>query len=701
MIYIFDRYEVDSRLYELRRNGESTKIEPKVFDLLTYLIKHRSRVVTKAELMEKLWPGEHITEAALIRCVVAARKAVQDNGAQQRIIKTLRGRGYRFTAPIQECDTTEVTVARFDVDHGQEPEPIFAAKPSSHYILVGRQREIKTLQRNLEHTLMGQGHLTLLAGEPGIGKTRIVQELAAYAHKRDVTMLSGHCYGGAGAPFFWPWVQIIRGYTRDRDPAEIMSVMAGRAADIAAVVPEVRQILPGLPTPEQVNSDQVRFRFFDGITTLLKNITRDQPLVLCLDDLHWADKPSLLLLQFLAREISGIRLLVIGTYSDVALGRHHPLAQTLAELAREDLGQRIHIRGLSQRDVSRFIEGTTGFQPCEALVSEVYRKTEGNPFFIKEIVRLLASDGRLQQQDSVTSWDLTIPREIREVIGRRLSHLSDACNSVLSIASVIGRAFDLDVLERLCNLSADRLLEVLEEAIACNIIDEAPYTVGRYRFSHALIHETLYEDLTTTRRIRIHRRIGDTLERLYAAEPDPHLDQLAYHFFEGAPAGRAEKAVMYASRAAESAAIRLAFEEAVAHYEKALQALDRCRPVEQARRAKLMVSLGEAQVKAGNVDQAQKTFQRAKSLRKNLAANKNRTSTTRRSKSGMQKSRGANHRRSHSKAGMSLPPDSRSDQLLNPSSNRGVERQNKPLAHAARRKSSKGSMRRKPTNAKA
>jgi predicted ATPase len=625
MIYIFGEYEFDDRLYELRRAGEHIKIEPKVFDVLAFLIQHRNCVVTKTELMETLWPGEFITESALVRCVVAARKALGDDGVRQQVIKTLRGRGYRFVASIEERDALRDRGATQSAAiRGRSVVAVPGASHTDSAVFVGRQRELRELRAALEHALGGHGRLVLLVGEPGIGKTRTAQELAAQARERHALVLSGQCYKGEGAPAFWPWVQMIRAFTRDRDPTQLLAVMGARAADIAEVVPEVRQALPGLPKPPTVELEQGRFRFFDGMTTFLRNITQEQPLVLVLDDLHWADKPSLLLLQFLAREIQSLRLFVIGTYNDAGLGRQHPLAQTLGELAREEIGQRLPMRGLNQRDVARFIEHMTGSHPGDALVSLVYRKTEGNPFFMKEIARLLASDGRLQQQDQAASWQLTVPREIREVIGRRLAHLSEPCNRLLSVASVIGRTFSLDILEQLSNLAGERLIEVVEEAIAAHIVDELPCTVGHYRFSHALIHETLYDELTTTRRVRLHRRIGETLERLYASHLEPYLNELAHHFLQSAQAGMLDKAISYATRAAERAATRLAYEEAATHYSKALYAMEQDPRADAAQRVQLVRHLGEMQMKAGDVRQAEATLAKAEALQAALPASRSR-----------------------------------------------------------------------------
>src|SRR3972149_2906838 len=391
---------------------------------------------------------------------------------------------------------------------------------------VGRGKGMDELRAGLEDALSGRGRLLMLVGEPGIGKTRTSEEVATYAGLRNAQVLWGRCYEGEGAPAYWPWVQVVRPYVHDRDPAALMSEMGPGAADIAQVVSEVRERLPGLPAPPSLEPEQARFRLFDGITTFLKNASKGQPVVLVLDDLHWADKPSLLLLQFLARELRGARLMVLGTYRDVELGRQHPLSQTLGELGREGLSQRILLRGLTQRDVARFIEITSGVKPPEALVEAVYQETEGNPFFVNEIVRLLVADGRLEKPEEVVSWSVTIPQGVREVAGRPLAHLSEECNRVLTIGSVIGREFGLRLLEKVSEVKGDRLVEALEEAMGARVIAELPRTTDQYWFSHVLIRETLYEELSTTRRVRLHRQIGEALEELDA---EGNLPPLAYH----------------------------------------------------------------------------------------------------------------------------------------------------------------------------
>ena len=477
-------------------------------------------------------------------------------------------------------------------------------------VFVGRQREMGDLKAALEETLSGRGHLVMLVGEPGIGKTRTAQELATYAGLRGAQVLWGRCYEEQGAPPYWPWVQAIRSYVRDIGPEQLRSDMGAGAADIAEVVSDINDRIPGLNPPPQLDSpEQARFRLFDSITAFLKTASQRKPLVLVLDDLHWADHPSLLLLEFVAKELGNARLMVIGTYRDVELSRQHPLSQTLGELTRERLFQRVLLRGLDQQDVARFIELASGVTPPAEMLDAVHRQTEGNPLFVTEVVRLLVQEGDLAPATSASSgragerdsWSIRIPEGVREVIGRRLDRMSQRCNETLTIASVVGREFTLEQLSPLIEgITGDRLLEVLEEALAARVIEELPQSVGRYQFTHALIQETLAGELSTTRKVRLHAGIAQTLEELYGGDADNHAAELAHHFAEAQTVLGTPKLIYYSILAGDRAVRLQAYEEAVAHFERGLIAkgvmLTGLNAAEDEEAAALLSGLGQSQM---------------------------------------------------------------------------------------------------------
>jgi len=485
-------------------------------------------------------------------------------------------------------------------------------------VFVGRDQEMSELQVALHETLSGRGQVVMLVGEAGSGKTRLAEQLATYSRMRGAHVLIGRCYEGDGAPAFWPWIEVLRAYVRNMETPLLKATMRSGAADIAHLVADVRERLPNLSPQLSLEPEQARFRLFDSITSFLKNGANLCPLVLIIEDLHWADVPSLMLLQFLVRDFTDVRMLVVSTYRDTKLGRHHPLAQTLAELARQGFTKRVSLAGLTEAHVARFIELTTGVSPSEALVSAVYRDTEGNPFFVNEVVKLLVEEGRLDEPLRGT-LRMPLPQGVREVIGRRLDHLSETCNTVLTVASVIGREFTIGELEQLCDAPESQLIQVLEEAVAAKLIVEMPRP-GEYNFVHALIRETLSSDLGTMRRVRLHRRIGEVLEKLYGKDLDAHVTELAYHFLQAATSGGLDKAISYALRAAERANRLLAYEESADHYERALSALALKEEPDEQCRCYVLLGLADAETKAGNADKGWETFQNAATIARKLAA---------------------------------------------------------------------------------
>jgi class 3 adenylate cyclase/tetratricopeptide (TPR) repeat protein len=477
-------------------------------------------------------------------------------------------------------------------------------------VFVGRESEVGRLREALDDALSGRGRLVLLAGEPGIGKTRCCEELATYARLRGAQVLTGRCYETQGAPAYWPWVQVVRSHAHARDPDDLRSELGSGASVIAQVVPEVAARVVGLDAPPVLDPEQARFRLFDSITSFLKNAAQRQPLLLVFDDLHWADEPSLILLRYLAAEMTVARIVVVATYRDVELGRHHPLAATLADVARLSVTSRIPLHGLRREDVDRYLEITAGHAPPAGLTDAVYEETEGNPFFVAEIVRLLASDGRLDAARA-GRWSLTIPQGVREVIGRRLEHLTDVANEVLTVAAVCGRTFALAPLVDACERPEPQVLAALDEAVGARLVVELGGGAPRFSFAHALIRETIYDELTVNRRTRLHRRIAAALEPLANDDDQAAVAELAHHLAIAAPGGDVDRAVRYAERAADLADGALAYEEAARFYLMAVQSLDLLPVVDESRRAQLMLKVGRAFKRAGDVEQARDAFRTA------------------------------------------------------------------------------------------
>jgi hypothetical protein len=487
------------------------------------------------------------------------------------------------------------------------PELRDAVERAAAELFVGRERERTQLEAALAEAIAGRGRLCLIAGEPGIGKTRLAECVAARAAERGATLIWGRCWEGEGAPAFWPWVQVLRVLVRQGDAATLADRLGAGGPHVAQLVPEVRELLPDLPAAPALDSEQARFRLYDALSTLLKNAAAGTPLVLVLDDLHWADKSSLLLLQFLVREIADARLLIVGTYRDVEVARDHPLGHVLPHLRRERSVDRILLRGLPEPEVRAMLVALRGDEVPEDFARTISRETAGNPFFILEILRDLLDEGLAYREGErwvgrVEASEIRLPESVREVIGRRLSRLGDECAKLLTLAAVIGQEFGLDVLQRVSALDEERVFEVLEEALAAGIAGEVPRTIARFRFSHTLVRETLYGELRNLERVRLHRRVADVLESLYVGYEGPHLAELSHHFLEGLPGGDVEKAIAYTVRAGDRAIEQFAYAEAAAHYGRALQALDLVEPRDERRRCELLLKVGETAWSAGGAE---------------------------------------------------------------------------------------------------
>jgi DNA-binding CsgD family transcriptional regulator len=486
---------------------------------------------------------------------------------------------------------------------------------------VGRDAELAALTADLDAAVAGRGGVVLLAGEPGIGKTRLAEELAAAAAVRGVGVLWGRCWEGEGAPAFWPWVQIVRAYVESTDTTELGHDMGAGAADIAQVVPAVRDRLPDLPAPPQVEPEAARFRLFDSLAGFLRAAAARRPLLLILDDLHWADAPSLALLRFVSGELERAGPLVVGIYRHAEVDRGHPLLATLADLTRGQRRRQLLLGGLDRQDVASFVASVIGAAPSPELAAALHRETDGNPFFVTEVVRLLASQGQLGHAGtSSPALAAILPEGVRAVVAERLGRLSSRCQRVLEIAAVRGRDFELRVLQPASGLDAGWLLELLEEAEAARVVVAVQGELGRWRFVHALVREVLYEGLPGARLVRLHGRVGEAMEAAYAADPGPHLAELAHHFVAAAPGGEVDRAVRVATLAGRRALELLAWEDAVGLFERGLAALELAQRPDQLQRCELLLAVGEARMAGGDVPAARAACRQAGELARRVGA---------------------------------------------------------------------------------
>jgi hypothetical protein len=475
---------------------------------------------------------------------------------------------------------------------------------------VGRQQELATLCAHLAAARTGQGGLVLLAGEPGIGKTRLLAEFTQQARTDGSLVLLGRSYDGEGMPPYLPFVEALRGYVRGRPPELLAMQLGPSAGEVALLVPELGERLPDLPSRQPIAAEHERYRLFESVTDFLLAIARSTAsgLVLLLDDLHWADAPSLLLLLHLARRCAEAPLLVVGAYRTTELARAHPLAAVLAELRRERLAERLALGALAAEETETLVAGLAGVTPAAALAATVQQQTGGNAFFVEEVVRQLLAEGcdLTECGDAIAVWDL--PEGVREVVGHRLSRLSDTANRLLQYTAVLGVGAATPVLAAATGLAWDSLTTALEECSGAGLLREE---AGGYSFTHALIQQTVLEELSLPRRQRLHLEAAAAIERTRAGDVAPHAAALATHYrLAGALA--VPDYALRAMRLAAAAAERVfAWEDAVSHLQAAVDVLDADVASDAAERCDLLITLGEAQGKAGDMYGAQRTIARA------------------------------------------------------------------------------------------
>ena len=472
-------------------------------------------------------------------------------------------------------------------------------------VFVGRQQEMAALRSALNDALSGRGQLVMLAGEPGIGKTRIAQELATYAKETGAQLLWGWCYeeGSLSLPYL-PFVEALQDYVLSHGSKDLEQELGTGASDLARIVPGVRDKLQ-VEIRQPGDPEEDRYRLLQAVSSFLRNASSAQPLLLVLEDLHDADRGTLDLLTHIARNLEGSRLMLVGTYRDVEVDRTHPLSGALASLSRVSGFSRVLLRGLTVDEVQRMVEAAAGEEVQSRLAVAVERQTEGNPLFVQEVLRYLVEEGLVSRQEgtwlqigdaSVERVANRIPEGLRDVIGKRFSRLSEACNRLLAVASVIGREFPLALLQQVAQVSDEELDACLEEAQSAVVIEERSSMIGtvNYWFTHAFFRQTMYEEIIAPRRLRLHQQVARALEKHYHSRLEEHAAEPAEHFSHSSEALDLAKAIEYGEMAAQRATAVYAYGEGVGHLERCLQVQEVLDPGDSGRRCDLLLALGNA-----------------------------------------------------------------------------------------------------------
>ena len=474
---------------------------------------------------------------------------------------------------------------------------------------VGRAAQLDRLSAKLADAANGRGSIAMLRGEPGIGKTRALQEFADCAPQHGAVVLCGSCYEGESQAPYGPFAEAIVNYARIA-PMKFANAIGKRAAIIARIAPALRELVD-IPELVSLDKEEERFRLFDAVSQFFIDVSRQAPLVLVLDDLHWADRGTVAMLSHVARYVSNNSILLIGAYRDAEVDRRHPMAGALASLNRSRNFESFTFKGLDRAELAQLLEMVGDQNAPDALVKALEDATDGNPLFIREVLLHLLEEGKLLHEArgwmaEISVDELNLPEGVRQVITRRLMRLSEDTNQLLKVASAFNGAFSIDIAASVAGLDEDAALSAIDAALEAQLLRPGVHA-DSFDFTHAVIRHTLYAGLNSARRVRLHRKIAEEMERAWGEKTTQHAAEVAYQFWRGAAARGTERGATYAIAAADNA------EAAYDHYEVAAFlriALDLI-PENDPKRPRLLARLSFALTWALNGDEALKVAQEA------------------------------------------------------------------------------------------
>jgi len=679
MIIRFGEFELDDRAFELRRGGRTIHVERRVLDLIRYLAVNAHRVVPKAELLSEIWTGRRVTEASLSVAMAAARRALADDPMAQRVIRTCHGHGYQLVPPCDAGGGGAVdpdreagcgaereaqghasgdAVGRAAGDADSEHTAKHAGPPGGHphetdpsvSPLVGREREINEFTRAASRLIQGQSTLLLVSGEPGIGKTRLLDEFFRLADPLGCTTCIGRCAESGDAPELWPWYQVFRALcemrrtARTRGMASLVApdatanVAHGVALDVPPHVPPkvpprdgarqldprpldtrqlegiVRELSPehGPLESPLVSPEAARFQLYERMLDALTCLAANEKLVVALDDLHRADTSTLRFLRFAVRQTRGASILFVATHRVGELRNAPDHARVLAELTREPHAVRLQIEGLAPRETGHLFQQLCSEPSCLRAASELHHQTGGNPFFIRQLAALLNSNG-------APSTPRALPPTLRDAILEQIAGLSQPARALLEAAAVVGRECSVSTLTDVVELDGVRFDAALDELLDALVMRQSGEP-DRLSFAHILVRDAIFEQLGMTERRALHERIARSLSTRHSMRSEARAAEAAYHLFEAQTAESISQARRLSEAAAEAAILRSAHDDAARHYARALDALRLTDGSNDEERYRLLLALGTEQCRAGGRSAAKETFADAARLARSLDA---------------------------------------------------------------------------------
>lgn len=484
---------------------------------------------------------------------------------------------------------------------------------SPSLVLFGRERETSALHSAIAAARSSRGSIVLIGGEPGVGKTSLCEQASVHAQQQGLRVVWGRCYEGEGAPAYWPWIQALRSLIGHANLEYVKQIASPGAGELLNLLPESEQWWPSIQ-PSNLEGESARFRLFNAVSVVLRSFAETRPLFIALDDLQWADRSSLLLLEYLTDDVQDSQIMIAGLYRDTDVDSHHPLAATVLEVRRRRVNSHLALGGLDTNSVSSILRSLVNEPVSKTMAETLTERTGGNPFFVSEIAQFLAAPSVTEAQSAAAEWEQAIPLGIRELIDRRLQRFSDDCRAVLSVASVIGKSFNLRVVSGVTGIRNDTLLDLLDEVTRAGLIDQPMGIAVSYRFTHDLVREAIYDKLSPSQRLSLHADVGRTLERLYEFDLAPHLNRIAYHYTIAAPVAGHDPAVRFLNHAGEQAMKQIAYSDAAQHFHTAVELTEQYGDLNSNQGAELLLKLGEARRRGGEIPNARESFQRAAAI---------------------------------------------------------------------------------------
>jgi DNA-binding winged helix-turn-helix (wHTH) protein/tetratricopeptide (TPR) repeat protein len=596
-IFEFGDFKFDPGNRDLTERGLQVAIQDKPLDLLLYLVIHRSRIVPRHELLREVWGGVTVGPQAVRFAVHALRAALRDDGKTQAYVRTFTGRGVQFVAPV-------ASIGRSPSHRASEDSPTL---PFLH-----RDNLHREIQAAVCSALKGDGQTLLLHGEPGIGKTRSLEHISALAESHGFRVARGHGVPDEQAPAYWPWVQALRESIAGASQESRASMIDDGAIQLASLIPELRAVTKAVDQGSLADSRSTRFLLFDGVSEFIKRVAMDTPVCILLDDLQFSDSATQQLFAHLASDLRNARVLLVGALRNADAQLEKRLAHILSVAASSDCCRVLELTALPPDSVKEFVFQLHKVVPSEVVSEYLFSRTNGNPFFLRQLLQVLDAENRLNVLSLDALPEIELPLQIRTAIARQIMGLPADTIRLLEVAAVAGKTFRAADIQRALGISSGKWLKQLDIVTAAGVLRSAGET--SLSFAHVLVRDAIYSSLPIDERARLHREMALAIESDGSSGAPSRAAELAHHWSKTATILGVARAATYAEAAADLALAGAGFEEAASQLENAASLLEAAGQQRGESRCQVLVKLGEARIRSGDRDGALRSLREASAI---------------------------------------------------------------------------------------